>query len=210
MGMRDDELRARQEQQLAALDGLKRVLRERAEIVAARERELNEMRRELARRLDRAQPAGAPPGGDGERALAERERRLVERERELEAALGAAARREHEAEAELALARAERDRLEERARAAHEVERELAGLRIRLEQERAELLSEGTPPQPVPEPAADPDPHPPPAPTPLPTPEDEPELDPAAGADPTATVPTGRPDDDTAELEPRRARARRR
>ena len=42
-------------------------------------------------------------------------------------------------EAELALARAERERLEERERLVHEVERELAGLRVELTRERQTL-----------------------------------------------------------------------
>src|SRR5690349_1050247 len=94
----DDGLRTRQEQQLADLEELRRTLREHAAIVVARERELAEMRSELARRLSKAGPRRAR--GD-ERSREEWEKRLVARERELQAALAAAAQREREAAAEL-------------------------------------------------------------------------------------------------------------
>lgn len=191
----DDETRIRQQQALAAVEELKRTLRERAEIVVARERELGEMRRELARRLAQA-GAGVEAAGLPD----EREQRLARRERELEAALAAAAAREREAAAELALAQAERDRLEERERAVHDVERELAGLRVRLEQERAALADAAPPaPQPVPEPEAEPES--PPAPTPLPPPrETPPDLEPAAIAESSALAGLQQPaEGDTAE-----------
>jgi len=194
----DDETRIRQQQALAAVEELKRTLRERAEIVVARERELGEMRRELARRLAQA-GAGVEAAGLPD----EREQRLARRERELDAALAAAAAREREAAAELALAQAERDRLEERERAVHDVERELAGLRVRLEQERAEraALADAAPPapQPVPEPEAEPES--PPAPTPLPPPrETPPDLEPAAIAESSALAGLQQPaEGDTAE-----------
>jgi len=191
----DDETRIRQQQALAAVEELKRTLRERAEIVVARERELGEMRRELARRLAQA-GAGVEAAGLPD----EREQRLARRERELDAALAAAAAREREAAAELALAQAERDRLEERERAVHDVERELAGLRVRLEQERAALADAAPPaPQPVPEPEAEPES--PPAPTPLPPPrETPPDLEPAAIAESSALAGLQQPaEGDTAE-----------
>ena len=197
----DDETRIRQQQALAAVEELKRTLRERAEIVVARERELGEMRRELARRLAQA-GAGVEAAGLPD----EREQRLARRERELDAALAAAAAREREAAAELALAQAERDRLEERERAVHDVERELAGLRVRLEQERAALADAAPPaPQPVPEPSFDPEPEAepesPPAPTPLPPPrETPPDLEPAAIAESSALAGLQQPaEGDTAE-----------
>jgi hypothetical protein len=79
---------------------------------------------------------------------------------------------------ELALAKAERERLDEREQSIRKVERELAGLRVQLQQER-ERLTGSAPSQP--EPAAEPDPEgEPPPPTPLPQPPSEPDLDPAA------------------------------
>ncbi|HXH98326.1 MAG TPA: hypothetical protein VNH40_14055, partial [Gaiellaceae bacterium] len=44
--------RGRQKHPLTGIEELQRALRERAEIVAERERELEELRRELARRLE--------------------------------------------------------------------------------------------------------------------------------------------------------------
>jgi hypothetical protein len=151
------------------LDQLKRSLRERAEAVAARELELEELRRKLeagrAPVRDRFR-RGSGSGGDEEavaareraaleraQALDERERavgvragelaaeatRLAERERELEAELAAARAKLADSAAEHALAERERERLEERDRAAHDVEKSLAALRIEIEQERERL-----------------------------------------------------------------------
>lgn len=184
--------RARQEVELAAVEELKRELRERAQIVAARERELIE----LARRFEQG-TVGAPAGDNGE--FRERERRLAEQEQRLADALAAAERRERAAEAEHALAQAERERLEERERIVHEVERELAQQRIKLQEERASLAAATDESEPEPDEA------PPPPPTPLPTPVPEPELEPAAVAvaDP--------PDEDTLEAaKPARRATRRR
>ena len=121
-GWGGDAEQARYAHMLAQVDELKRELRERARIVAGRERELEAMRAELARRLEETGGRkGAPVAG----------------ERELAVAIAAAEQREREAAAERALAQAERERLDERERRIHEVERELAGRRVRLEQERA-------------------------------------------------------------------------
>lgn len=80
------------------------------------------------------------------------------------------------AEAEKALAQAEREKLDERERSIRKVERELAGLRIELEQERKRLGATG-PAQPSP---GEPSPgNEPPAPTPL-TQRPEPDLEAAA------------------------------
>jgi hypothetical protein len=172
-----DATQRRHEQELAALEEMKRTLRAAAENVAARERELVDLRRQLVGELESR--GIAPTGTDNRPDLEERERGLAERERELDTALAAAAERERQAEAELALAQAERERLEERERTVHDVERELAGERMRLEQERA---TTGAAPPREPEPAPDPEPDPaePPPPTPLPQPPPEPELEPAA------------------------------
>ncbi len=156
-------MRARYEQALAEVERMKHELRERAQHVAARERELEELRLELAGRAGRQ--------GRGTRST------------ELAAAFGEAEKREREAAQEFALAQAERERLDERERTIHKVERELAGLRVRLEEERARL-SGSSPAEP--EPAGEPDPTgeppaaPPPPPTPLPQPPPEPDLEPAA------------------------------
>ena len=80
---------------------------------------------------------------------------------------------------ELALAKAERERLDEREQAIRKVERELAGLRMQLQEERAasRLRRRVEPP----EPARDPEPEgEPPPPTPLPQPPSDPDLEPAA------------------------------
>ncbi|MBV8563342.1 MAG: hypothetical protein JOZ56_09655 [Actinobacteria bacterium] len=183
-GWSDDSERARYALLIEQVEGIKRELRERARIVAAREQELTDMRAELARQLD-GTGAGKRKAGD-----------TSERERELAAAIAAAERREQEAAAELALAQAERERLDEREKRIHEVERELAQRRIALEQERAGV-SGAAPPEPAEPPESDP-----PPPTPLPLPPDEPELEPAAAG---AVVL-----DDTVEIPPPAARSRRR
>ncbi len=149
------DTRTRYEQALEEVEEIKRELRERAQHVAAREQELEQLRLELAGRSSRGRRGGE--SADVAQALAEAEKR------------------EREAAQELALARAERDRLDERERAIRKVERELAGLRVRLEQERARLggVESSTEPEPAGEP---------PAPTPLPQPQPEPDLEPAASA----------------------------
>src|SRR5581483_5078856 len=124
-GWTADSERSRLAVMLAQAEDLKRELRERARIVAERERELTEMRAELARRLD----------GGGKRGRRARVPDLAAKERELAAAIAAAEKREREAAAELALAQAERERLDERERQIHEVERELAQQRVAHEPE---------------------------------------------------------------------------
>jgi hypothetical protein len=160
------DIRGRYEHALAEVEELKRALRERAQFVAA-ERELDELL------------TGRPPG---ERSA----RRSAVPPGELERAVAAAERREREAAQELALAQAEREKLDERERSIRKVERELAGLRVQLEQERQRLggsaPSEPTPP---PEPEL-------PAPTPLPQPPPEPDLEPAATRPPRRASGTKR------------------
>jgi F0F1-type ATP synthase membrane subunit b/b' len=159
------DMRDRYEQALAELEEMKRTLREHAQHVAARERELEELRLEVAGRQGRRRTA-APAGPDRSDELA---RKIAEAEK-----------REREAVQELALAKAERERLEEREQSIRKVERELAGLRVQLQEERTRLT--GNAPT-EPEPARDPEPEgEPPPPTPLPQPPAEPDLDPAAGA----------------------------
>lgn len=81
---------------------------------------------------------------------------------------------------ELALAKAERERLDEREQAIRKVERELAGLRLHLQEEKAQLT--GSAPSES-QPSRDPEPEgEPPAPTPLPQPPADPDLEPAARA----------------------------
>lgn len=163
--------RAAYEQALAEVETIKEELRDRAAIVAARERELVELRRRLARQLEGAPPDAADAPAPATPApvtpapaapAAADTARLAERERELAEAIAAAERRERAAAAELALAQAERERLDERERAAREVERELAGLRVHLEEQRASLAAAAAaagleePPKPATETAAKP------------------------------------------------------
>ena len=163
-------MRGRYEQALAEVEEMKRTLREHAQHVAARERELEQLRLDVAGRQGRrrsAAPAAAPPGPDRSEELA---RKVAEAEK-----------RERQAVQELALAKAERERLDEREQAIRKVERELAGLRVHLQEEKARL-SGSTPNEP--EPARDPEPEgDPPPPTPLPQPPNDPDLEPAAGAE---------------------------
>jgi F0F1-type ATP synthase membrane subunit b/b' len=161
-------MRGRYEHALAEVEEMKRRLREHARNVAAREKELEKLRLEVAGRQGRRRAAAptTPAGPD--------------RSDELARAIAEAEKREREAKQELALAKAERERLDEREQAIRKVERELAGLRIQLQQERERLT--GSAPS-EPQPAADPEPQgEPPPPTPLPQPPSEPDLEPAAGS----------------------------
>jgi chromosome segregation ATPase len=164
-------MRGRYEEALAEVEEMKRALREHAQRVAARAKELEELRLEVAGRQGRRRPAAAtaptaPAGPD--------------RSEELSRKIAAAEKREREAVQELALAKAERERLDEREQAIRKVERELAGLRMHLQEERARLTGSA---RSEPEPARDPEPEgEPPAPTPLPQPPSEPDLEPAAAA----------------------------
>src|SRR5436309_5847753 len=164
-------MRDRYEQALSEVEEMKRTLREHAQHVAARERELEKLRLEVAGRQGRRRPTAAttPAAPVG-----------PERSDELARAIAAAEKREREAVQELALAKAERERLEEREQAIRKVERELAGLRMHLQEERKRLTGSA---QLEPEPARDPEPESdPPAPTPLPQPPTDPDLEPAAAA----------------------------
>jgi len=161
------DMRGRYEQALAEVEDMKRTLREHAQRVAARERELEQLRLDVAGRQGRRRQAGpaAPAGPD--------------RSDELERKIAEAEKRERQAVKELALAKAERERLDEREQAIRKVERELAGLRMHLQEERARLT--GSAPSEPSEPARDPEPEGEPAPpTPLPQPPSDPDLEPAA------------------------------
>jgi len=160
-------MRSRYEHALAEVEEMKRSLREHAQHVAARERQLEQMRLDVAGRQGRRRPP-APAGPD--------------RSDELARAIAKAQKREREAVQELALAKAERERLDEREQAIRKVERELAGLRMQLDEERARLGG-NAPSEPEPGRDVDPEGEPPP-PTPLPQPPAEPDLEPAAGAKP--------------------------
>src|SRR5437016_10801992 len=149
-------MRGRYEQALAEVEEMKRALREHAQNVAAREKELEELRLEVAGRQGRRR-APAPISPD--------------RSDELAQAIAEAEKREKEAVQELALAKAERERLDEREQSIRKVERELAGLRVKLQGERARVTSGGPT---EPEPDREPTP-----PTPLPQPPSEPDLEPA-------------------------------
>ena len=170
------DMRGRYEQALAEVEEMKRRLREHAQHVAAREKELEALRLEVAGRQGRRRsPASAAPAAPASPTGPDRSSELARK-------IAAAEQREREAVQELALARAERDRLDEREQAIRKVERELAGLRVQLQEERKRLGGPApTEPEPVRE--AEPEGDPPP-PTPLPQPPSEPDLDPAASAKP--------------------------
>jgi septal ring factor EnvC (AmiA/AmiB activator) len=161
------DMRNRYEQALEEVEEMKRTLREHAQRVAAREKELEDLRLELAGRQvrRRAAPTASP-----------------ERSAQTDRALAEAQKREEQARQELALAKAERERLDEREQAIRKVERELAGQRIKLQEERARLGG-SAPSEPEPERKPEPDSDPPP-PTPLPQPPTDPDLEPAAEAKP--------------------------
>ena len=161
-------MRDRYEQALAEVEEMKRTLREHAQHVAARERELEQLRLDVAGRQGRRRATAAPepvvPAGP-------------DRSKELARKIAEAEKRERQAVQELALAKAERERLDEREQAIRKVERELAGLRMHLQEEKARLTgsapSEPEPARPQPEGE-------PPPPTPLPQPSTDPDLEPAA------------------------------
>ncbi|HEU5214028.1 MAG TPA: hypothetical protein VFU30_00665 [Gaiellaceae bacterium] len=155
------DMRGRYEAALEEVEEMKRALREHAQRVAAREKELEDLRLEVAGRQGRRRPtASEAPGPD--------------RSDELARAIAEAEKREREAAQELALAKAERERLDEREQAIRKVERELAGLRMALQEERKRLGGSA---------ASEPEPEgEPPPPTPLPQPGTGPDLEPAAAA----------------------------
>ena len=161
-------MRSRYEQALAEVEEMKRTLREHAMNVAAREKELEQLRLDVAGRQGRRRPGGpaAPAAPD------------PVRQDELRKKIDAAERREKEAVQELALAKAERERLDEREQAIRKVERELAQQRMQLDEQRRKLAG-SSPSEPEPTREAEPNGDPPP-PTPLPQPPSEPDLDPAA------------------------------
>jgi len=146
-------MRSRYEHALAEVEEMKRTLREHAQRVAARERELEQLRLEVAGRQGRRRSSApiAPAGPD--------------RSEELAGKIAEAEKRERQAVQELALAKAERERLDEREQAIRKVERELAA-----------------PSEPEPARDPEPEGEPPP-PTPLPQPPSDPDLEPAAGAE---------------------------
>jgi hypothetical protein len=165
------DMRGRYEQAIAEVEEMKRTLREHAQHVATRERELEQLRLEVAGRQGRRRPSSPerPTAPD------------PVRQDELGRKIAAAEKREKEAVQELALAKAERERLDEREQAIRKVERELAGQRMQLQ----DKLKGGTGQVPAdPEPAREKAPAgEPPAPTPLPQPPpDDPDLEPAAAA----------------------------
>ena len=164
-------MRGRYEQALAEVEEMKRTLREHAQRVAARERELEQLRLDVAGRQGRRRPSTSQQPSSPDPV----------RQDELSRKITAAEKREKEAVQELALAKAERERLDEREQAIRKVERELAGQRMQLE----EKLKGGTrKASGDPEPAREKDPAgDPPPPTPLPQqPPDDPDLEPAAAA----------------------------
>ena len=162
-------MRHRYEHALAEVEEMKQRLREHAQNVAAREKELEALRLEVAGRQGRRRTPSSVPAPAGPDRSDEWARKIAEAEK-----------REREAVQELALAKAERERLDEREQSIRKVERELAGLRIQLQEER-QRLGGSAPSEPEPAREAEPEGDPPP-PTPLPQPPSEPDLDPAASA----------------------------
>lgn len=158
-------MRSRYEHALVEVEEMKRTLREHAQRVAAREKELEQLRLDVAGRQGRRRQStasAAPVGPD--------------RSEELARKIEAAEKREQQAVQELALAKAERERLDEREQEIRRVERELAGQRMQLQEEKARL-SGSAPSEPEPEREGEP-----PPPTPLPQPPPDPDLEPAATA----------------------------
>jgi hypothetical protein len=158
---------AEQDEARVELESLKHALRERAEAVALRERELAELKRRLDDgKAPKAPKPAKPDRGESEslaareraaleraRALEARERELAERqagleaeaarvserERDLAAELAAAQTERGESESERRLAAAERERLEEREQEARRIEKDLAARRVELDDERDRL-----------------------------------------------------------------------
>jgi hypothetical protein len=162
------DMRARYEHALAEVAEMKRALAERARHVA-----------ELEQRLMRQVEEGASKSRR-DAGTSRRERRPAPQPTESDLARAVAA-----AEAEKALAQAERERLDEREHNIRRVERELAGVRVQLEQEWHRLAGSASAPRPSP---AEPQPETePPPPTPLPQPPPDPELEPAATTRPRTT-----------------------
>jgi chromosome segregation ATPase len=161
-----EQRHSEQEHAGAELERLKQSLRERAEAIAARERELAELQTRLGEGKPRKQKQQAPERVDTDALVAReraalhraqtleaREHELRDRAAELEGQAEKIEQRERELATELALAQshvndslserelasAERTKLEERAEEARRVEKELAARRIELEQERERL-----------------------------------------------------------------------
>jgi len=163
------ELAARRQAERTDSDGelerLKQALRERAEAIAARERELEALERRAGKSPKKARKEAAPDAAaviaareraalERARALDARERQLRQRFAQLEREFDELGRREEALEAELTRARAEvresrserelasaeRAHLERRAEEARRVEQELATRRRELE----ELISGGS------------------------------------------------------------------
>ena len=142
-----EQRQAEQQHAGVELERLKQSLRERAEAIAARERELAKLEKRLGEGKPRKQDKpDAAPATDTlvarERAALDRAHALDARERELQARAAELAQAQSqldESVSERELASAERTQLEERAENARRVEKELAASRIELEQERARL-----------------------------------------------------------------------
>jgi chromosome segregation ATPase len=158
-------MRSRYEHALVEVEEMKRTLREHAQRVAAREKELEQLRLDVAGRQGRRRQSAASAAPVG-----------PDRSEELARKIEAAEQREQQAVQELALAKAERERLDEREQAIRRVERELAGQRMQLQEEKARLGG-AAPSEPEPEREGEP-----PPPTPLPQPPADPDLEPAATA----------------------------
>jgi chromosome segregation ATPase len=146
-----EKRRAFEDQTDPELVQLKQSLRQRAEAIAARERELAELQKRFeGRKLRKQDGPGIEAVVARERAALERAQALEARERELQARVAeleaetervSARERElasrlDESRSERELAHAERTKLEERAEEARRVEKELAARRIELERER--------------------------------------------------------------------------
>ncbi|MFZ0341456.1 MAG: hypothetical protein WAL31_03890, partial [Gaiellaceae bacterium] len=98
------DIRGRYEQALVEVEEMKRTLREHAQHVAAREKELEQLRLEVAGRQGRRRPSTGPDRPTAPDPV---------RQDELSRKLAAVEKREKAAVQELALAKAERERLDE-------------------------------------------------------------------------------------------------
>ena len=110
------DMRSRYEAALEEVEEMKRALREHAQRVAAREKELEDLRLEVAGRQGRRRPTAPEAQGP-------------DRSDELARAIAEAEKREREAVQELAHAKAERERLDEREQSIRKVERDRPGSR---------------------------------------------------------------------------------
>jgi hypothetical protein len=147
---------AEQDRARRELEQLKESLRERAEAVAERERELLALQKRLEK--GKAPMTKATPEHPDSETITARERAAFERLREVEARearlraqsaelateaekLAALQAELEESQSDRELAAAERDRLEERLEDARRTEKELASIRVELDRQRQSVMA---------------------------------------------------------------------